>query len=134
MLLIAGLFNDDQKGVTEATDALNFAFKLSHLLTDIFDSYNFQMSLKMGIATGGPIFCKVVGSDSPVCIAFGEIIKMSKILRDLCSNDELLFERTTFECYSHLNIQSQEKGEFDFQGKKNLFYYIPIVKNSQIVV
>ena len=134
ILFVAGLFNDEQNGSTEATDTLNFAEKLNQLFTDVFETYNLTMSLKFGVATGGPIFVKVIGKDSPDCIVFGEIVSISKIVRDLCKNGELVFERTTFECIAQLNVQYNEMGEIEYQGKKNACYSIPLVKNPQIVI
>lgn len=124
ILFVAGLFNDEQNGSTEATDTFQFAFKLNQLLTEIIYNYNLKMTLKYGVATGGPIFCKVIGNDSPRCIVFGDTVKISQKLDSFCSAGNLFFERTTFECLSHLNLLSQEIGELEHQGRKNLYYSV----------
>ncbi|KAK8892164.1 hypothetical protein M9Y10_029387 [Tritrichomonas musculus] len=133
LLFIAGLFNEEQNGRTEAIDTIQFAMKLNQLICDILDSYNLDMFLKFGICTGGPIFCRLIRNNSIASFTSGEPVSLSKILRDKCEKGQLIFERTTYECCSDLELNVKQAGEFEYQGKSNPYYSIPLDKNIQIV-
>lgn len=130
ILFIAGLFNDEQNGRTEAIDSLQFSVKLNRLFTEIFESYNLMLTLKFGICTGGPIYCKLIMDGMPINIVSGDSVSMSKIVRDLCQPKQLLLERTTFECSYGLNITPQQVGEFEFQGKHTTYYSLTLDQST----
>lgn len=132
LLFAAGLFNEEQNGRTETFDTLQFASRLYRLISDIFDTNNLSMSLKFGVATGGPIFYKLICDDEMSAIVSGETVVLAKMIKDLCEPGNLLFERTTFECSNGLNINPQQAGQLEYQGKQNLYYSIMLDKNSEI--
>ena len=92
------------------------------------------MSLKIGIATGGPIFYKLVGDDEMSAVVSGETVALAKIVKNYCSPGQLFLERTTFECGEGLNIKPKQVGEFEYQGKHNSYYSIVLEKDTEINV
>ncbi|OHT00934.1 hypothetical protein TRFO_32231 [Tritrichomonas foetus] len=131
-LFVAGLFNDEQNGRTEAIDTLQFAVKLNSAMIETFESYHLNASMKFGICTGGPIYCKLIMDGTPVSIVSGDPVSMAKIIRDYCKSKQLLLERTTYECSYGLNIDAQLVGEFDFQGRHTAYYSLVLDKNTTI--
>lgn len=132
LMFVAGLFNEEQNGRTETCDTLQFASRLYCLITSIIDSHNLTMSLKFGVATGGPIFYKLIGDNEMSAVVSGEIVTLAKMIRNLCEEGKLLIEKITFECSDGLNINPQQIGQIEYKGKQNDYYSIILDKNSEI--
>ena len=133
LLFVAGLFNDEQNGRTEAIDTLQFAVKLNQMLIDVFETFNINAGIQYGICTGGPIYCKLIMDGTPVSLVTGDPVIMAKMIRDFCKPKQLLLERTTYECSYGLSIDAQLVGEIEHQGRHTAYYSIAIEKNTAIV-
>lgn len=132
LLFAAGLLNEGQNGRTESFDTLEFASSLFGSLSKTIESHSLMMDFKFGMATGGPIFCKIIGGYNLATLIYGETVALAKIIRDLCNSGQLLFERTTFECSEGLSINPHQDGEFDFQWKRCAYYSIDLDRENHV--
>ena len=121
---VAGLFNDEQNGRTEAIDSLHFAVKLNDAMKEILAKYKIDATARCSIATGGPIFCKLLMDASPLIIISEDTTDISAAILKLAKPGQLLLERTTYECIYGINIDAQIVGDFDFNGKHTSLYAV----------
>ena len=123
---VAGLFNDEQNGRTEALDSIRFTAMLSKSVKEIFQNENISAALKFGISTGGPIYCKILMDITPFILISDETANMSAAIAKIGKPDSLLLERTTYECIYGVNIDAQIAGDMDFNSKHISLYAINI--------
>lgn len=126
LTFVAGLFNDEQNGRTEALDSIRFSAFLASGIKEIFEREKINTGLRFGISTGGPIYCKVLMDITPFIIVSDEISSLSNVIVKNGKVDTLLLDRTTYECIYGVNIDAQISGDIDFNGKHITLYAVNI--------
>ncbi|OHT10564.1 hypothetical protein TRFO_20052 [Tritrichomonas foetus] len=126
MMFVAGLFNDEQNGRTEASDAIQFAAALNKHLIHIFNENQIEIKVRYGLCTGGPVYIKLLMDSSPVILISGEPVTIAKQIVTKCQPTQLLLERTTYECIYGMNIDCQMEGEVDYAGKHTSLYSVQV--------
>ena len=117
MVLIAGLFNEEQNGRTEAEDSINFTFELDRIILKIAEENNIKIIIKYGASTGGPIYCRVVMETAPIILIDGDVVEAANMLLERSSPRQMMFERTTLECGTSIEMDPVEAGQFTLNGR-----------------
>ena len=128
---VAGLFNDEQNGRTEAIDSLQFSIKFYQQLKEILQQNNVNMPPKFAISTGGPIYCKLFMDSSPIIMISDDTANLSAAIVKNAKPDQLLLERTSYECIWGINIDASMVGDFDAFGKHTSLYSVNLQSASQ---
>ena len=81
-----------------------------------------DVQLQYGVATGGPIFCKMIMDATPVFLISGEPVSTSQLMADRAGPQTVFLERTTYECIYGMNVDAQIVGDLDVGGKKVTYY------------
>jgi len=125
---VAGLFNDEQNGRTEALDTLQFAGKLGREIAKENEKFETHMKFKYIVSTGGPFYVKMLFDGEPLTIVSGEVLNVSHEMLKKCTEDLLLLDRTTFECIYGINITPTVVGDIDVHhdGKQITIYSVKI--------
>ena len=123
-IFIAGLFNDEQNGRTEAEDMLHFSIELNKEVAKVAADKNVPILIKYGVATGGPIYCRVMMEQAPITLIDGEIYLVAEKLLEKAVPKQMLFERTTFECLSSIEMDPAEVGQFEMNDRTIHVYSI----------
>ena len=120
--LVTGLFNDEQNGRTEAMDMIAFIGRFFCCVQEIMETFGMDVQLQYGVATGGPIFCKMIMDATPVFLISGEPVSTSQLMADRAGPQTVFLERTTYECIYGMNVDAQIVGDLDVGGKKVTYY------------
>ena len=129
--LVAGLFNDEQNGRTEAIDSIHFSIKFYTQLKEILHENNLNLPPKFAISTGGPIYCKLFMDSSPIIMISDDTANLSAAIVKTAKPDQLLLERTSYECIYGINIDANLVGDFDANGKHTSIYSVNLQTASQ---
>ena len=126
-LFVAGLFNEEASGLSEAVDTILFVQKFNRILTAIRDKHQLGMAnMRYAMCTGGPIYCKILMDNSPISLVSGDPISMASALMAVCKPGQLVMDRTTRECL-HGIITAEPDGEFEFGGHKMPHFAVDLV-------
>lgn len=120
--LVTGLFNDEQNGRTEAMDMISFVARFFRTVNQVTAERGFEAEMQYGIATGGPIYCKMIMDATPVFLITGDPVSISQMMMDKAGSQQLMLERTTYECIYGMNVDAHIAGDFDVGGKKVTYY------------
>ncbi|EAY21202.1 hypothetical protein TVAG_283710 [Trichomonas vaginalis G3] len=123
---IAGLFNEDQNGITEVEDCFGFFESIAIALHELMIKLNFTVKWKGALSTGGPIFCRLVVDVAPIAIADGDPVSIAEKLLEIAKPGQILFDKTTLECAEPLKMTPIELSVTDVKDRKVSYYYIPI--------
>jgi len=133
IVFIAGLFNDEQNGRTEALDTIQFAMAFNDEAGVLFEKNGLDPGFRYGVCTGGPIYCRLLMDSSPVSLVSGETSTMAAAIMNQCKSGQLLLERTTYECIYGVNIDVQIAGDVDLNGKHSTLYGMNLSQAQAIV-
>lgn len=123
---IAGLFNEEQNGKTEAEDTFKFLDSLSRAISEILVKEGSSMQWKAGVSTGGPIFCRLVMEYAPIALADGDTVSIAEKLIEMAKPGQIFFDKTTLECISDLAITPIEIGVTDVKDRKVPYYFVSV--------
>ena len=82
--------------------------------------------MKYGVATGGPIYCRVMMEQAPITLIDGDIYLIAEQLLLKAQPKQMLFERTTLECLSSIEMEPVEVGQFEMNDRTVHCYSIQI--------
>ena len=103
---------------------MHFVVKLNDFVREILVKYKINTAARCAIATGGPIYCKLLMDASPIIMISEDTSEMSVAILKIAKPGQLLLERTTYECIHGINIDAQIVGDFDFKGKHTSLYAV----------
>ena len=126
LILIAGLFNEEQNGRTEAIDSIQFIASFHPQIIELMKKYKVNNYPKYGISTGGPIYCKLLMGNPPHIIVSDETTLLSNAICEHSTPNFILMERTTYECSYGLNIEAQISSDIEYHGKNIPIYSISV--------
>ena len=125
-MFVAGLFNEEPNGLSEAVDTMVFVQKFHRVITDVKEKHKMgTVKLRYAVCTGGPIYGKLLMDNSPISLISGDPISMASTLIGLSKPGQLLMDRTTYECLYGV-ITADPAGDFEFAGQHTAYYAIDI--------
>ena len=131
-LFIAGLFNDEQNGRTEALDTFKFGVAFHGMAAEVFEEFGQPANVQYGVCTGGPIYCKLLMESPPILMVSEDTYHISRKIVKMARPGELIIERTTYECIYGVNIDATMAGDFEYNGRHTSLYRIPMHSISDL--
>lgn len=106
-LCAAGIF--DEGSIEDSTnDLVNFATHIHDLISMIDFKHNAVIHMKIGIYTGGPLICGVIGKDKPTFEIIGKGISIAEQLQAKSAPDQIHVSQSTANLLNPLNHKITE--------------------------
>lgn len=106
-LAISGLFNDDID--KSAIDIVSAALKMMDAVTMINQKYDFAFHLRIGIYTGGPLVCGIIGKEKPLFEVFGQAIELTETLEMASLPDKIHISQSTADLINSMELNPTER-------------------------
>ncbi|KAK8889250.1 hypothetical protein M9Y10_033996 [Tritrichomonas musculus] len=120
----AGLFNPEMSPSIHASEMINFAIDGVRALEDINASLDANLSVRIGINTGGPIIAGVLGIDKPLFDIIGDPINISSRLQSTDIPNEIQISQATYDLVKDKSFDIEKRGEIFLKGKGNQLTYL----------
>jgi len=121
-IVATGLFSDNS--INTGQVSVDFALKLLEVATKISDSSSTHFQILIGISTGGPINCGVVGQVRPSFDIIGSIVYESY---QLCKDGIpgiIQISESTYESIKFFRYNIRERGDIVVSNEKTLHAYL----------
>lgn len=105
----AGLFNPELPLSTHAIEMLNYAIDGVRPLDDINHQLDANLSVRIGINTGGPIIAGVLGTDKPFFDIIGDAINVSFRLQSTDIPNNIQISQPTYDLVKNKNLISSKE-------------------------
>ncbi|EAY20482.1 hypothetical protein TVAG_238540 [Trichomonas vaginalis G3] len=125
-IFVAGQFTEDSDGMNEACDMLNFIFLAAKFLEEGAQKKGVSLAFKVGIATGGPLYCKIVMESAPIAVTDGDIYIIAEKLSSLAKPEQIVMDKATVECASSVKMNPVSVGDVEIRDRKVQMWSIPI--------
>lgn len=106
-----------------ASQAIRFGFDCIEVIEDIDMKNNYNLAVRVGISTGGPIIAGVLGEDKLDFEIFGEEISFTSKLETCGLPGRVVISDSTYNLVSNLQYQFEDRDIF-FKGKGNIRTHI----------
>ncbi|OHT06528.1 guanylate cyclase [Tritrichomonas foetus] len=120
----AGLFNPELPPNTHAVEMLSFAIDGVRALDEINHSLEANLSVRIGINTGGPIIAGVLGTDKPLFDIIGDPINLASRLQSTDIANNVQISQSTYDLVKDKNFDIEKRGEIMLKGKGAQMAYL----------
>jgi class 3 adenylate cyclase len=120
----AGLFNPDDEPEKHAEQMIRFALEALRVLEETNVKLGANLSVRIGINTGGPIIAGVLGTDKPVFDIIGDPINIAARLQSTCVPGRVQISEDTFSLVRGHGFLIEPRGEVFLKGKGNRPAYL----------
>ena len=133
-MVAAGLFNAEMPPSIHATEMLSFTIDGLLSLDDINHSLDANLSVRIGINTGGPIIAGVLGTDKPLFDIIGDPINMASRLQSTDIPNNVQISQSTYDLVKDKEFDIEQRGEVMLKGKgKQMAYLVHATKNLSAI-
>jgi class 3 adenylate cyclase len=120
-----GLFKPDCEAVCHAEEMTRFALDCLQVMEDVNVKLDANLSVRIGINTGGPIIAGVLGTDKPVFDIIGDPINIAARLQSTSIPNQIQVSDETYELLKDTEIRMEFRGEVFLKGKgKRPVYFV----------
>lgn len=119
-----GLFNPEAPAEKHAEQIVMFGCEVIRELDEINNSLDANLSVRVGINTGGPIIAGVLGKDKPAFDIIGDAINVAARLQSTDEANFVQISQATYDLVSQLNFEIRPRGEVYLKGKGNQKTYL----------
>jgi class 3 adenylate cyclase len=112
-----GLFKTDCEPVQHAEEMTRFALDCLQVLEEVNVKLDANLSVRIGINTGGPIIAGVLGTDKPVFDIIGDPINIAARLQSTSIPNRIQVSEETYELLKGGDIAIEPRGEIFLKGK-----------------
>jgi PAS domain S-box-containing protein len=113
----AGLFDNCDPEVS-ATEVVLYAIECLQCIEDQNTKMDINLSVRIGINTGGPIIAGVLGSDSPAFDIIGDAINIASRLQSTSLPDTVQISQATHDYTVKLNLPLKRRENVMLKGKE----------------
>jgi class 3 adenylate cyclase len=123
----SGLFCKEEEPEKHAEQTVRFALEVLRSLEDTNRKLNANLSVRIGVNTGGPIIAGVLGTDKPVFDIIGDPINIAARLQSTCIPGRVQVSEETYLLIKDHGFMIEPRGEIFLKGKGNrpAFLVIP---------
>jgi len=118
----SGLFGDVSPK-DHASQIVKFALDVLQEFDDINLKLNANLSIRVGINTGGPILAGVLGSEKPVFDIIGDPINIASRLQSTSLPGRIQVSQSTYDLISDMSFEIEKRGEVFLKGKGDTTAY-----------
>jgi len=119
----AGLFAPEISPEKPAEELVKFGLDVLQELEDINIKLNANLSVRIGVNTGGPIIAGVLGTDRPVFDIIGDPINVASRLQSTDIPGKIQISQSTYEHIKESSLQIEPRGEVFLKGKGQVMTY-----------
>ena len=112
-MIAAGLFNE----FNCADVMLNYCLKCMNIVDQVIEETGITFKISMGVNTGGPVNCGILGHTRPVFDILGDVVNVSSRMNSSCIPGCIQISESTYDCVKFLSYQIRERGEITVKGK-----------------
>ncbi|EAY20724.1 Adenylate and Guanylate cyclase catalytic domain containing protein [Trichomonas vaginalis G3] len=112
-----GLFNQDLPADEFADQAVLFSSDVLSQLEEINRKLDSNLSVRVGINSGGPIIAGVLGTDKPLFDIIGDAINVAARLQSTCATNHIHISAATHDLIKSKNYEFTDCGETELKGK-----------------
>jgi len=130
----SGLFAPESASQTHSEQIIRFGLDCLYELEEINVRLNSNLSVRIGVNSGGPIIGGVLGFDKPVFDIIGDTINVASRLTSTCIPGKIQIPQTTYDLISQLDFSIEKRGEVFLKGKgKTMTYLVNQTGNSLFI-
>jgi len=119
-----GIFSDVNNPTQHAKEAIEFGLEAIDVVRRINSEMKIDLSIRVGINTGGPIVAGVIGTSKPTFEILGPSINLAHQMESNGVPMSVHATRSVIELIYGENYNIQEKGEMSVKGKKIITYLV----------
>ena len=112
-MIAAGLFSE----FNCADVMLNYCLKCMNIVSQVIEETGITFKISMGVNTGGPVNCGILGHTRPVFDILGDVVNVSSRMNSSCIPGCIQISESTYDCVKFLTYQIRERGEISVKGK-----------------
>lgn len=117
-----GLFSDST--VNSGQVVVEYAVKLLEIAQKVSKDLGINFQITVGVNTGGPIKCGILGVTRPVFDIIGDVVNVASRMNLHCLPGYVQISPTTYESIKYLNFNIKERGEIQVKGKGMMKTYV----------
>jgi len=121
-MICGGLFSDSS--VNSSMVVVNYAIRLLQIAEEISTETQIPFQITVGVNTGGPINCGILGHTRPVFDIIGDAVNVASRMNSSCVPGYIQTSEGTFEAIKFLQYNIKERGEIQIKGKGLLKTYL----------
>jgi PAS domain S-box-containing protein len=123
-LFAGGVFTMTNKPEKHAEEATRYALKVLSSVSDIAVAVGHDITLLIGLATGGPLTGGIMGSQRPQFELVGSTVKLAQAVAESAPIGQIQVTRSVYELvYSH-NFKVTERGDIKLSGGESVHTYV----------
>lgn len=124
-LCAAGIFDSDGNIEDATSELANFASQIKDVISVLELKHDSEIHMKIGIFTGGPIICGVIGKDKPTFEIIGKGVNVAEQLMAKSLPDKIHISQSTANLLEKMNWKMNEfSGNAQIPGIENQKTYI----------
>ena len=133
-MVASGLFSPNTPHQKHAEQIIKFGIEVLQQL----ESFNIQnhsnLSVRIGINSGGPIIAGIISTDKPVFDIIGDAINVAARIQSNSLPGKVQISQATYDLVSTLDFEFEERGEIMLKGKgKSKAYFVNSPNHSGFV-
>jgi class 3 adenylate cyclase len=113
----AGLFTPDEEPKNHCEQMIRFALECLTALDEVNVKLDSNLTVRIGINTGGPVIAGVLGTDKPVFDIIGDPINIAARLQSTSIPNRIQISESSYELMKNLDFQIEPRGEIWLKGK-----------------
>ena len=124
-LICSDLFTDPT--ISDSYIVINFALKILSISKKLSEDNRIgkiKFYIKIGINSGGPVICGVLGRIKPSFEIVGDVVNIASQLNRYCLPGFIQISDSTYNNVKYLNYNLKERGEIYFNNVKIMTYLI----------
>lgn len=124
-LICSDLFTDPT--ISDSYIVINFSLKILSISKKLSEDNRIgkiKFDIKIGINSGGPVICGVLGRIKPSFEIVGDVVNIASQLNRYCLPGFIQISDSTYNNVKYLNYNMKERGEIYFNNVKIMTYLI----------
>ena len=112
----AGIFEGEGPIEEAAAEIVTYGFKMQDIIPQVNKQLGTQMHMRIGIHTGGPLICGVLGKEKPLFEVIGTTVNLAEDLEAAGVPDKLHVAKSTIDLIQDLKIKAIERDDVHISG------------------
>jgi len=120
----AGLFSPNEPPSSHAEQIIKFGLDALQQLEELNLKLNANLTIRIGVNSGGPLIAGVLGTDKPVFDIIGDTINVASRLQSTDIPGKIQISQATYEYVKDLGFFIEHRGETFLKGKGKTQTYL----------
>jgi len=120
----SGLFSMNETDANHAEQIIKFGIEALQQLEELNLKLNANLSIRIGVNSGGPLIAGVLGTDKPVFDIIGDTINVASRLQSTDIAGKIQISQATFDLINGMDFYVEQRGEIFLKGKGKTQTYL----------